>query len=63
MSMTEIKHGGSWDVMAKVFQINSLSFERRITGFVTMLAPCFESAFVDSVADMHTYTDLRLGKK
>ena len=63
MYMSVMRHGGAWDTVARVFKIKSSSSERLITQFSTMLALYIASVFVDEVANVHIYSELREGKR
>lgn len=59
MTLTVLKHGGSWDILGKVFRITGTTFERMITGFMRVIAGELHKLFVQDVADNYTMKHLQ----
>ncbi|KAF0706443.1 hypothetical protein AaE_014105 [Aphanomyces astaci] len=51
MTLTSLKHCGSWDVVAAVFKEKSPTFSKRVTGFITAIHPYLKAKFIDGLAD------------
>lgn len=54
MSLVVLKHGGSWDLLAKVFDIKPPTFERMICGFMPIASKILCELFVDPVAQEYS---------
>lgn len=50
MSLAVLKHGGSWDVLAKVFEMKTPTFERLICGFIKAVSKELVELFVSPVS-------------
>lgn len=54
MSLVVLKHGGSWDLLAKVFEMKGPTFERLIMGFMTVAGKILCELFVDTVPQAYS---------
>ncbi|KAF0715653.1 Aste57867_3280 [Aphanomyces stellatus] len=54
MLLTSMKHCGSWDIVAAVFQEKAPSFEKRIVKFLNTLHPHFMRKYVNDVSETST---------
>lgn len=59
MTLTTLKHGGSWDFLGKMFRIKGPTFERLATGFIEVLAPHAVEMFVSVVSRESSYSAMR----
>ncbi|KAH9103357.1 hypothetical protein LEN26_015310 [Aphanomyces euteiches] len=51
MTLTFLKHGGSWDIIATLFKYKSSTFAKGITGFIRTIHPHLMTRYVTSVAE------------
>jgi hypothetical protein len=49
MTLTVLKHGGTWDFLATPFKIKAPTFEKLVTGFIDKLVPYLYDKFVDKL--------------
>ena len=49
MSLAVLKHGGSWDILSKVFDMKAPTFERVISGYMKVVSKILVEMFVDNV--------------
>jgi len=58
MLLTTMKHGGSWDVLGKMFNIKTSTFERTVVKFLSMISPHMYETFVKGVPTKYTLRKL-----
>lgn len=58
MTITVLKHGGQWDILARIFRMKGPSFERLITSFVRLVSPFAYQSFVTEVSKIHTMENM-----
>lgn len=63
MALTVLKHGGTWDLLAKPFNITGPTFERMITRFLPIICSKLHELFVADVAETYTLDALKTEKK
>eukprot|EP00171_Calliarthron_tuberculosum_P021823 IDg21823t1 len=63
MTLTVLKHGGAWDILAKVFRMKGPTFERMIVCFMRVLASRVDQLFVQDVGNNFTMAHLREKKR
>ncbi|KAH9122177.1 hypothetical protein AeMF1_006416 [Aphanomyces euteiches] len=51
MTLTTLKHGGSWDIIAALFKFKSSTFAKSILGFIRVLHPYMMQHYVHGLAD------------
>ncbi|ETW04844.1 hypothetical protein H310_03967 [Aphanomyces invadans] len=57
MTVTSMKHCGSWDVVATMFSVNSPTFSKRVTTLLTAILPYLKSKYIDNIAAKWTMWD------
>lgn len=63
MSLTVLKHGGTWDILAQPFKIKPATFERMISRFLPIICSKLHKLFVSDVATHYTLDELDTQKK
>ena len=59
VTLTMLKHGGQWDMLARVFDMKVPTFERLVTRFVQLISHFVFACFVEKVGELHTMADLQ----
>jgi len=59
MLMVTIKHGGHWDVLARVFKLKGPTFERLVSRFCTPVSKHVYQCFSVEVGNLFTMAELR----
>lgn len=59
LTLTVLKHGGSWDILARVFRMKAPTFERLVIGFMRVIAPRMHKLYVQNVADIYSMVHLQ----
>ena len=63
MTLALLKHGSSWNFLAKMFRMKGPTFERLVIGFLQVILPEVKRRFIEPVADMYTMCALQEDKK
>ncbi|ETV71859.1 hypothetical protein H257_12992 [Aphanomyces astaci] len=63
MTLTSLKHCGSWDVVSALFDDTSASFSNRVNSFLKTLHPFLVGRYIDAVADKYTMEHLETNKR
>ncbi|ETW04932.1 hypothetical protein H310_04031 [Aphanomyces invadans] len=58
MTVKSMKHCGSWDVVTTKFCVNSPTFSKRVTTFLTCILPYLKSKYIDNIAAKWTMEHL-----
>lgn len=58
MSLTALKHGGTWDFLAQPFRIKEPAFERLISRFLPIICTKLHKTVVADVAYYYTLDEL-----
>lgn len=61
MTLVVLKTGGAWDVVSRVFEIKTPTFDRMITGFLPVAAKVLCERFVEPVAQAYSMQCLEEG--
>ncbi|PXF40870.1 hypothetical protein BWQ96_09415 [Gracilariopsis chorda] len=59
LTLTVLKHGGEWDVLARVFKMKGPTFERLVTKFVCLISSFPYESFVTEFGKLHSMALLR----
>ena len=62
MMLTVLKHGGAWDLMARIFGIKGPTFEKLVMGYIKMLENHLYTMFVKKADHMYNMSTLRSNK-
>ena len=63
MTLTVLKRGGKWDMMAYLFEMKAPTFEKRVTGMVKILSSYAYGKFVTYFERRYSMTKLISEKK
>ena len=63
ITMTVLKHGGQWDMLARVFSMKGPTFEGLVTRFVSLISQFVFDCFVEKVGELNKISDLRTSQQ
>ncbi|KAF0705272.1 hypothetical protein AaE_014602 [Aphanomyces astaci] len=58
MTLTSMKHCGSWDVVSVVFKEKSPTFSKRVNTFLAAIHPTLRAKYIDTVLDKYSMQHL-----
>ncbi|RHY21291.1 hypothetical protein DYB32_009855 [Aphanomyces invadans] len=63
MTLTSLKHCGSWDVVSALFDDTAASISKRVNSSLKTPHPCLVARYIDAVADKYTMEHLDAHKR